>query len=1137
MNAQQILNGYRKAVIFALVLALAAATTGSQASSILEDKEAHRILSEAGVKGGLVVHLNCGDGKLTVALCANDSYLVHGLDEDPENVEQARGHIRSLGLSGKVSVETFDGKRLPYVDNLVNLVVAEDLGDVPMSEVMRVLAPRGAAVVNGKKIIKPWPKTIDEWTHFLHGPDNNAVSADSIVGFPYHIQWIGSPKHSRDHEIATSMDVMVSAGGRIFYIIDEGPTAMPHWLPSRWYLVARDAFNGVVLWKRPLSNWRPYLVPGRKSLAADMWRRLVATENEVYMTRTIFGPVIALEPGTGRAIRTYEGTEKTEEIIFENGILYLVASTSEPEDIDRRQLAKMRVEADKKRIIAVRADTGKKLWAKEDEDTRGVHPLTLAVKDERLVFQNTREVICLESDTGNVIWRYSRPSKYSRPGYATPTLVVCDDVVLSADRVNQRASVRKAAGKATSGVSELIALSAKTGKELWRCSCAENVGAGVDIFVANGLVWVGENPRRGASDYNHGRDLHTGEIKKSFSHEQDWPTWHHHRCYRDKATEKYILAGRTGIEFIDLDSGQLTAHHWVRGICLYGIMPCNGLIYSPPEQCACYIESKLNGFHALAPKRQKSEVGGQKSEVGGQKSEVGGQKSERLEKGPAYGQIDNRRSQIGDASWPTLRHDNSRSSYASCEIALKLESVWNTKIGGRLTSLVSARGRVYVAQPETHTVFCLDSDTGKVLWSYQTGGRVDSPPSICNGIAVFGCRDGWVYALRAFDGELIWRFRAAPKDLRLVEKGQIASVWPVHGSVLIEKGIVYFAAGRSSYLDGGMWLYKLKLETGKTLLEKNYYSRNPKTGKWVSLFTPYDGEVLPDRELPGLLPDVLSYDGKNLYMRSVPLSRDLKIQDKEYVYHLFSSMGYLEDTWWERSYWIYGHHFYGGARGHAYARTLFPGGRILAFDERSVYGYQDLALNTKSPGAFRVAKKPELIDLTDKIKPKGRSKSKAAQKAWDKDEIARRYIWKDGIPQNPQQMNMISKNGPGDAIRKIVKYEYTWQKDIPLYAQAMVLTDKTFFIAGPPRFNERQTTEYLSTRRTDSFSLNPLLEDALDKFEGRKGGVLLATAKATGEKLAEFELPSSPVFDGMIAANGRLFMSLTDGSVICLSGK
>ena len=338
-----------------------------------------------------------------------------------------------------------------------------------------------------------------------------------------------------------------------------------------------------------------------------------------------------------------------------------------------------------------------------------------------------------------------------------------------------------------------------------------------------------------------------------------------------------------------------------------------------------------------------------------------------------------------------------------------------------------------------------------------------------------------------------------------------------------------------------MWLYKLELETGKVLLQKNFYGRDPETGKQVNLYTPYDGEVLPDRELPGLLPDVLSWDGKYLYMRAVPLSRDFVIQDKEYVPHLFGSMGFLEDTWWERTYWIYGVHFYSGARGHAYARTLFPGGRILTFDEKSVYGYQDLTQDEKSPGIFCVAKNPEFINLATKIESsnrKGKSKAKRQQGDLDREEITRKYVWKDGVPQNPKEMNLTSsRSGLGDVIRRIVKYEYAWQKDVPLYAQAMVLTEKTFFIAGPARFNEQQTRQYLETIRTDSFQLNPLLKDALDTFEGRKDGLLLATDKTTGQILAEFKLPSSPVFDGMIAANGKLLLALKDGSVVCFEVK
>jgi hypothetical protein len=406
---------------------------------------------------------------------------------------------------------------------------------------------------------------------------------------------------------------------------------------------------------------------------------------------------------------------------------------------------------------------------------------------------------------------------------------------------------------------------------------------------------------------------------------------------------------------------------------------------------------------------------------------------------------------------------------------------------------------------------------------------------------VFGCRDGSVYALRATDGELIWRFRAAPDDRRLVEMGQIASVWPVHGSVLIDHDSVYFAAGRSTYLDGGMHLYKLDLETGNTLVERHYSSRDPETGAWVPLFTPYDGELLPDRELPGLLPDVLSYDDENLYMRAVPFDRELVIRDKQYVAHLFGSMGFLEDTWWERSYWIYGKHFYGGARGHGYARSLFPAGRILTFDNESVYGYQDLALNDKTPGIFRVPKNPPPVDLVERLptrkRPRANPKKRDKARAFDdatKEKIRRTYVWKDGVPQDPQAMQL--KGDLGDVIRKIVKYDFTWQKDVPLYPQAMLLAGDTFFLAGPPRFDEEQTAEHLATSRTDRFPLDPLAQQALDAFEGKKGGVLYAANKSNGQELAKIRLPSSPVFDGMIAAGGKLVLALEDGSVVCLGG-
>ena len=156
-------------------------------------QSAGEILSETGIRGGLVVRLGCGDGKLTAALRANDSYLVQVLDTDPKNVEQARKNIRELGVYGKVTATRYDGAHLPYIDNVANLLVAEDLGKVSMSEATRVLVPLGVAYLreDGEwtKKVKPWPQDMDEWTHYLHAPDRNPVALDRAAGPPRRLQW------------------------------------------------------------------------------------------------------------------------------------------------------------------------------------------------------------------------------------------------------------------------------------------------------------------------------------------------------------------------------------------------------------------------------------------------------------------------------------------------------------------------------------------------------------------------------------------------------------------------------------------------------------------------------------------------------------------------------------------------------------------------------------------------------------------------------------------------------------------------------------------------------------------------------------------------------------------------------------
>jgi len=295
------------------------------AANLAVAESATDILKGTGVTGGLVVHIGCGDGTLTAALHAGDGYLVQGLDTSAENVAKARKTVSEKGLSGKVTARAFDGKTLPYRDNMVNLIVVSDAAcRVPREEMMRVLAPNGVAYTDGKKQVKPRPGEIDEWTHYHHDPQGTMVGLDQVVGPPRGIQWVGDPKWLRNHDFMSSMHAMVSAGGRVFYVIDEGLRSHI-FLPSKWVLIARDAFNGAILWRRPLKDWHPNNWP-LKSGPGQFPRRLVATGDRVFVTFGQTEPLTVLDAVTGEIIRTCDGTTATEEVVFADGVLYLLVN-------------------------------------------------------------------------------------------------------------------------------------------------------------------------------------------------------------------------------------------------------------------------------------------------------------------------------------------------------------------------------------------------------------------------------------------------------------------------------------------------------------------------------------------------------------------------------------------------------------------------------------------------------------------------------------------------------------------------------------------------------------------------------------------------------------------------------------------
>ena len=75
-------------------------------------------------------------------------------------------------------------------------------------------------------------------------------------------------------------------------------------------------------------------------------------------------------------------------------------------------------------------------------------------------------------------------------------------------------------------------------------------------------------------DQREARDLHTGELKVQDAVPLRLITpGHHFRCYRAKATERFIIMGKRGVEMVDLCGDNHSRNNWVRGTCQYGVMP------------------------------------------------------------------------------------------------------------------------------------------------------------------------------------------------------------------------------------------------------------------------------------------------------------------------------------------------------------------------------------------------------------------------------------------------------------------------------------------------------------------------------------------------------------------------------------
>ena len=855
----------------------------------------------ADLQGGLIVQLGASDTASAAKWSLSGRYLIHVLDPDGDQVSAAQQRLRKEGHYGMAWAEQAEGTdRLPYAENVVNLIVVRDYC-VPTEELTRVLTPGGSIVVTNPELLSkehlqaagfedivsadsrlvaknPRPDAMDAWSHPRHAADGNAVSQDTMVGPPQRVRWIAGASQE--------VEGMVTAGGRNFY----------------GGVLSRDSFNGLRLWHRNLkkggpSNEAKFMLP---RLARDGVRP-VASDRLVFVM--LKGKPVALNAATGEVVVEFDDMKNPHTIVF-----------------DGHQV----IASDTKSVRAFDIESGKLSWKFDAAEPHDViaDGSVVAFIQGRVLRGEKAEAVVVNAATGEVQWRNDEFSWLAR---TKRTVLAKGQLVFEVSTLNN--------DDADNGIH---VVSVTTGEHRW----SKNFPPGMNhnrqaraMFLQNDL-WILHGGKVNTSDKENSKhepvqvsalDPYTGKVRVTH------PAGLAH-CFPPVATPNFMFSGV--LDMTDLKSGEVIANRITKANCSQenGWVPANGLIYTTPKHCTCW--PMLRGFVAMAPSAGEDSVANQAIE----------EMDFLLEKGPADVNPD-ATSDADDADWPLYRHDPWRSASTTTTGPSKLTQRWridlnqstpssedtmghigpiqhdwndNPIVKGPVSAPTIADGLAYVMRPDAHEVVAIDTDSGEVRWRFTANGRVDTPPAIHRGLCLFGSAAGWVYALRADTGEMVWRLRAAPSNERIIAYGQVESPWPVPGAVLVMNDTAYFAAGRQPLADGGIFVFAVDPMTGERRWVKRI-NTIPQKGFYENSGLEFDPFDLLHAEGDGLAMSrwVLSADGK-----------DVSVDKWNAFAKLNTGAG---DVWIPRGSWTYGarhQHRFGGEA---------PRRPLIAFRDDNIY--------------------------------------------------------------------------------------------------------------------------------------------------------------------------------------------------------
>ena len=135
--------------------------------------------------------------------------------------------------------------------------------------------------------------------------------------------------------------------------------------------------------------------------------------------------------------------------------------------------------------------------------------------------------------------------------------------------------------------------------------------------------------------------------------------------------------------------------------------------------------------------------------------------------------------------------------------------VWHKSLRGGLYSTPVTDGKRLYIGDDIGCMYALDLQSGKTLWTFDTGMRIVGSPAVSDGVVVFGSVNYTIYGLDAKTGKALW---------------YIPTNQAVMGAATIHKSVAYIGGG-----DGRM--FAIDIHTGKVKWSfddlKNYVLTRP----------------------------------------------------------------------------------------------------------------------------------------------------------------------------------------------------------------------------------------------------------------------------------------------------------------------